>query len=533
MYGLRDYQIEAVKTIEDMSMGESKLISSPCGTGKTVVFSSIAIKAEGKVLIVVPSTELRTQAIEKLKKIDEKCDVGSVQANVNEYDHKIIVATRQSLSHRKSTRLEKMLELGEFEYVIFDEVHMGVDQIKLILENLNRDIKVVGFTATPYNDRLKDIFKDVSFNRSILKMIEKGYLCEPKAFQVETETDISGVKLVAGEFVQKHLEKAIDTPERNQRIVNAYKKYASDRKHTIIFTAGIEHSNNIMNAFIANGIDCRTINSKTDKDDREELLSDFSSGKFPVITNCNILTTGFDLESLDCIILGSPTKSKTKYVQSLGRGLRIAPGKADCLILDMEDTIKTHDLMSLKDVFGVTIKNGETLTEANERNEKEEIKRQQADELRIIQQQELVAKEVALFNANLENTLEEVSSYDWWSVDKNTYALSYSTDLHYVIDKNDNEFCVYEINSFKDHNSIELLNSSSSALDMIHFVEDELIYKITLFMLKNTKWKKDPATEAQIEAVKYGTVKTKWHCHIYFSSWKLKKILKQSYSLSA
>jgi len=105
MYELRDYQQEAVEIIEFMEAGENRLIVLPCGTGKTVIFSSVAAKAKGKVLIIVPSKELRVQGIDKLKKLDPNCDVGSVQANINEFDHSVVLATRQSLSHKKSTRL--------------------------------------------------------------------------------------------------------------------------------------------------------------------------------------------------------------------------------------------------------------------------------------------------------------------------------------------------------------------------------------------------------------------------------------------
>ena len=93
-----------------------------------------------------------------------------------------------------------------------------------------------------------------------------------------------------------------------------------------LFSAsGIDHSNDIMDSFIEEGIKCKTIDSKTDKDDRKDILDTFKNGEYPVITNCNILTTGFDFEALDCIILASPTKSKTKYIQQIGRGLRPFP----------------------------------------------------------------------------------------------------------------------------------------------------------------------------------------------------------------
>src|SRR5665648_347731 len=105
-FELRDYQREAVEIIESMEEGENRLICLPCGTGKTCIFSKVANNSDQKILILVPSTELRKQAIEKLLKLDPNCDVGSVQAGLNEFDHRVLVCTRQSLSHKKSTRLE-------------------------------------------------------------------------------------------------------------------------------------------------------------------------------------------------------------------------------------------------------------------------------------------------------------------------------------------------------------------------------------------------------------------------------------------
>lgn len=534
-YELRNYQIEAVNLAKSMERGQRKLIALPTGTGKTLIFANIAINAVGKVLIVVPSTELRTQAIEKILKFDENADVGSVQANINEFNHKIIVATRQSLSHKKSTRIEKMLDDGDFEYVIIDEVHQAVSQIKLILDKLNDNVKVIGFTATPFNAELKDVFEKVDYNKSILDMINQEYLCEPRAEKIETGTDLSNVKTVAGEFVQAHLEHEINTAERNLMVVEAWKKYASDRKHTIVFCSGIEHSNTIMDAFNDEGINCKTINSKNDKDDRKEILEGFKNGDFPVITNCNILTTGFDFEALDCLILASPTKSKTKYVQEIGRGLRTFLNKEDCLIIDMEDTCSQHDIMNMDDIFGVTINSGESLKEAKDRNGKEaqeEFERQklreEAARLREQKLQEMRAKEIDLFNTDLSRSFAEKAYLDWWQINYNTYVLSYLSDEHYVIQRDGcNNFNIYRIITSKNDNSCELIYNTNSILEAIDYVENDLNLNITSFMNKLSEWKYEDATEKQKQAIKYAIVTNKWESHIYFSQWKIKKILQK------
>ena len=534
-FELRDYQREAVEIIESMEEGEKKLIVLPTGGGKTICFATIANNAKGKTIIITPSTELRTQAIEKIIKINPNADIGSVQGSLDEIfkDKKILVCTRQSLAHKKSNRIERMLKNGDFEYCIIDEVHLALDQVNLILSKLNKNIKVVGVTATAFQKKLKDIFSDISYQKPLLEMINQGYLCQPRAFKVSTDVDLSNVKSVAGDFNQGELEDCLDTPERNQMVVDGWKKYASDRKHCIVFCAGIAHSQHIQECFNKNGIACKAIDSKVDRDDRKEILETFKSGDYPVITNVNVLSTGFDFEALDCIIMASSTKSKTKFLQCLGRGLRTFPDKEDCLILDMEDVCSSHDLMSLDDIFSVTIKHGESLKEAQERNEQEIEEENERQRLRTeleaqreIEAAELHAKEIELFNASIGNAISEVGYYHWWMINKNLWALSTSSDYHYVISKADDMFNVLEINTTKDKNSIELVNSGSSVLEMIEYVESD-VRKITSFMRRDGEWKQDPASPAQIRAVKYATVSNKWQVHQYFSQWKIKTVMKQ------
>jgi type I site-specific restriction endonuclease len=247
------------------------------------------------------------------------------------------------------------------------------------------------------------------------------------------------------------------------------------------------------------------------------------------MTNCNVLTTGFDLEALSCIILASPTKSKVKYIQMIGRAMRVYPGKEDCLILDMKDTILKHDILDMSDVFGVDIQNGETLKEAQIRTEEEIAQAQEekeARELAYLQEQELIAQEIELFNSNISNALEENSYFDWWKVNKNCYALSQSTDFHYLIESVNGVFNVFQVNSEKDHNQIDLINSSDSVLGMISFVEEQCDH-ITSFMRKDASWKFESATPAQLRAIKWGNVSNKMDCHIYFSRWKIGKIMEK------
>ena len=106
---------------------------------------------------------------------------------------------------------------------------------------------------------------------------------------------------------------------------------------------------------------------------REQIISDFKNGKIKVLVNVGILTTGFDYPAVDCLIYARPTKSKILYTQILGRGLRNAEGKQDCLVIDVVDICRKYDIQSMTNIFDIEIRDGETLTQAIERNKRAKL----------------------------------------------------------------------------------------------------------------------------------------------------------------
>jgi superfamily II DNA or RNA helicase len=537
---LRPYQQEALDIIKNIQPKGTSLIALPTATGKTLIFAALSAQTSGRVLIVVPSTELRIQAINKLKDTDSILDVGSVQASLNEVENKVIVSTRQSLTHIKSTRIEQMLNNGEFEYVIFDEAHQAPNQLIKIINKLNSNAKILGFTATPYNKECIDIFGEPAYRKSIYEMIMTDFLCEPIAFQISTKTNLNDVKIIAGEFNQKQLENAVNNNERNRILIESYKKYASDRKSTLVFASGIAHSNDLAQEFTDNGIYCKSIDSTLSDEERNNILEEFKSGKLPVIVNCMILTVGFDHPPIDCLILARPTKSRILYEQILGRGLRLFNNKENCLIIDVQDIIRNHDLMDISSVFNMNIKSGETTRSAecrilkeHEENEKqkleEEIKRKEREKKQL-EELELIAKQIKLFNRDMALRFNE-AYHDWFRVDNFTYGVSEDSNNHFVIENDNDDFYVYWICTDKNNKNIECLNSNNSLLESIDYVENYCFKRLTSFVYRDAKWKTEPATEKQKQYVKWA--KYKWQVHCYFTSnsikWQLKKYKEENY----
>lgn len=502
-YKLRDYQLESIKAVKDLKEGFNGILSLSTGTGKTVIMAAIANETQGRVLIVVQSSELREQTIEKLKNTNSDLDVGSVQASLNEVSNKIVIATRQSLTHSKSTRLEKMSEHGDFELVFFDEAHNAVGQIKKIVDKLNPNIKIVGLTATPFNEDMIKVFHGTIYEKSLLEMINKNYLCEPKAIYVHTTTDLTNVKTVAGEFNQRQLEDTVNTVNRNNIIVEAYIEHAINRKSTIVFASGIEHARDICQTFKDNNIVCDYIDSTIEDSKRDLIINNFKQGKLPVIVNVGILTTGFDHQPVDCIIYARPTKSKILYTQILGRGLRTFEGKVNCLVIDVVDIVKKHDLMTMTDIFGVEIKNGETLSEAIEREKKNENEKIERELLRKQVEEEklkLVAEQLKLFKTNMSEYFSE-AYFDWFKCDNEIFSLSINSDLHYTIYKNisENVFELYIVDTTNRINTKDYVSENENLINLIDEAEKYASRRYSTFLDRKAKWKYEDATIKQLE----------------------------------
>ena len=536
---LRDYQKECINIIKNED--RNHLIVIATGGGKTVIFTHLAVESSkngDRILIVVPQEELLQQTKDTLLKIDSSLDVGIVKAEKDDVHSNIVIATRQSLTHSKSTRIERMNEHGEFKYVIIDEVHQANRQ-SLIISSKIPNANILGFTATPFNMDLKEIFKNgISFERNTLDMIEAGYLVEPRAYRVKTDTDISKVKAVNGEFSQGELETTINNSGRNLSILKAYKKIAKKRKSTIVFCAGVQHAIDMAKIFKDSGIEAEYLSGDTSPEDRKRIIEDFKNGKIKILTNCQVLTTGFDAPNTDCIIFASPTISKTKYVQCLGRGLRLSKGKRDCLILDFVDEMGNHTVIDINDVFDITIEDGENISEAKDRNEKEkELERRRKKERELKIQEEMLQLEIQrieLLKRKKHSHKNAVSGaiLDWYEEDFG-HVLKLNNRMHLVIiNKKDYKYDIYELIKKEDKGDFKKIYNVEKDFEFLHeaieYIEGDEDYmkKCSSFSYRNIPWKSEPATQNQLQYIKDNSCKTKWEASRYFERNRLNKAVK-------
>lgn len=355
----REYQLEALEVIAARrSDGISRqLVSLPTGCGKTIIFALLAKALNVRTIIIAHTQELITQAIAKLKIVWPEVDVGIVKADSDNVNAQVVVASIQTAS--KDKRLQRLKQQG-FGLLIIDEAHHSA---ALSYTNVMRELGffdgdpnklLVGVTATPKRGDgigLGSVFEEIVFERSMSTMIRAGYLSSLVGKQIFTKVELESVGIRSGDFIPSELSRMVNTEQRNQLIVDNYMSYAHERKKTLVFAVDVAHAKELAEVFVRNGIPAKAVYGGMDNEDRESTLKDFSEGKYRVLTNCQLLAEGFDEPSIDCVIMGRPTRSSALFTQMIGRGTRTFPTKKDCLILDFCDNSAKHDLCTYKNML--------------------------------------------------------------------------------------------------------------------------------------------------------------------------------------
>ncbi len=232
--------------------------------------------------------------------------------------------------------------------------HDRADSRTRIIESIAPAL-LVGLTATPKRgdgQGLDRIYQEVVFHLPMLDLMRQGRLAPLKGVRVETGINLDDVRVRAGEFVEADLAGAVNTPDRNRIIVESWQKHASGRRRTVVFAVDVEHALAVRDAFREAGVTSEVVLGETGPEERAAILRDFHAGKIQVLSNCMVLTEGYDEPAIDCIIMARPTKSQGLYIQCVGRGARTSPEKEDCLVVDVADNTARHTLVAFLDLAG-------------------------------------------------------------------------------------------------------------------------------------------------------------------------------------
>lgn len=229
--------------------------------------------------------------------------------------------------------------------IIIDECHLAIaDTYKKVLAAAGNP-PILGLTGTPCRldgRGLGELFDVIIPTCSTGDLIAEGLLA-PIRYYAPTKVDLTGIRSQAGDYALDQLAEAVDRPSIIGDAVAHYRKYAHGRR-AVAFCVNIAHAEHTAAAFTAAGYRAVAISGKSTRQERQQALTGLRSGAIDIVCNCALWVAGVDCPEIGCIILLRPTKSLTMYLQSVGRGLRIANGKRDLIVLDHASCVFTHGL---------------------------------------------------------------------------------------------------------------------------------------------------------------------------------------------
>lgn len=392
---LRGYQEDAIDAVFNAWAGGMRrpAIVLPTGAGKTVVFSSLVQQWNGwywgndapeglngahRVIVLAHRDELVDQAISKLRALlPTDMSVGKVKAADNDIDADVMVCSVQTLaSARRREAITRAQHAGKVGLIITDECHHAAAASYRKVYDAFPDALHLGVTATmARGDQvgLGEVWEDVVYKKSVLWMMSRGYLTDVEAKQVSVGVDLGDVKKSRGDYQAGDLGQALMDSQAHKPIARAYVEHAKDRRG-IIFTPTVETAHATAEELTSAGVKTAVVSGETPRDERRQIFEDFRTGRIQVLSNCMVLTEGFDAPWAEVAVIARPTQSQPLYVQMVGRVLRPWPGKERALVLDVVGASASNKLRTLIDLEPgkvQEVKEGETLQEAEEREEAE------------------------------------------------------------------------------------------------------------------------------------------------------------------
>jgi len=354
MYKLRDYQQQTVQAVLHYFRRQSEpaVVVLPTGAGKSLVIAELARLAKGRVLVLAHVKELVEQNHSKYQQYGLTASIYAAGLGRKETSDQVVFASIQSVARNLDAFS------ASFSLLVIDECHRvpqdedsSYRQVINHLQQQNPGIKILGLTATPFRLGLGFIYQYHSrglvrseeprffrfciFELPIRYLLDQGFLTPAKVLDAPLLSyDFSGLKpTAAGYFREDELAEVINSAKRvTPQIIQQVQHYAKTRRGVMIFAATSAHAREVLSYLPAG--EAALILATTPATERHQLLTAFKAQQLKYLVNVAVLTTGFDAPHVDLIAILRPTESVSLYQQIVGRGLRLAPGKTDCLVLD-------------------------------------------------------------------------------------------------------------------------------------------------------------------------------------------------------
>jgi DNA repair protein RadD len=346
MIDLRPYQIDVVERVEQaLGTAARPLLVAPTGSGKTVIAAEIINRAVAKyktVLFLAHRREIIMQTSAKLTANGVRH--GIIMAGVEPRPMESVQVASIDTLHVRGVR-SKAMPLPPADLLVFDEAHRARGRTREQLIALYPNAALLGMTATPCRGDgrgLGNIFDTMIECPQVADLIVGGFLVRSRVY-APVDPDLRGVRTQQGDYVVGQLERRMNTDALVGDIVEHWLKYG-ERRRTVCFAVGVEHSVHIRNEFLQADVRAEHLDGSTSISEREAILARLASGETEVVTNCMVLTEGWDMPAVGCCILARPTKQMGLYRQMVGRVLRPDDGKPDAVILDHSGAVYRHGL---------------------------------------------------------------------------------------------------------------------------------------------------------------------------------------------
>ena len=352
---LRDYQARALDELWGWfgkHEGGNPIVEACVGAGKSLMIAALAQRADAqfpgtRVLVLVHQKELLEQNVDKLVKIWPTANVGlySAAAGKKQLGYQLTYATIGSIYRRAH-------ELGRIDIVLADECHLinpketGMWRTFLAeLARYNPHTRVIGWTGTPFRGNgvwltAGDgaLFTHIATRVTMKELLGLEFLSPLVPAPTVARVDARDVRTSGDDYVVSELAKVTDREDLVEATCQEIVELARARRRWLVFAVTIEHAEHVRDALRRRGVAAEVVSAETPKQERAGLIAAFRGGRIRCLVNVAVLTTGFDVPEVDFIALLRATKSPVLYVQIAGRGMRIAPGKENCLWADFTDT---------------------------------------------------------------------------------------------------------------------------------------------------------------------------------------------------
>lgn len=314
---------------------KSVMVQLPTGTGKTHLLASVVRDVvqqdESNVVWIIAHRK------ELVAQIEQTIETFGLPVDHKHPDNcQVRVYSIQWLSRH----------VDEMDYepslIVIDEAHHALAKTYSAVMNTYPQAMKLGMTATPCRMNGKgftDLFDTLLYGKQINEFIKDGYLSPYDYISIPTSSDeickIDGLtkRAADGDYSTTEMNEVLDTRPSIARLYETIKEFAPDKKG-ITYAISIDHANHIAEYYQSKGLKAESISSKTPDAERSRLVNDFNEGRLQILVNVDIFSEGFDCPDVEFIQMARPTLSLAKYLQQVGRGLRVFEGKRYCVLLD-------------------------------------------------------------------------------------------------------------------------------------------------------------------------------------------------------